>query len=204
MKRIQLDQDIRQFLVSKAQDIGEAPSEILRRELHLAPPADSVAVDDDVYAFLVSRMTSLNESASTILRRELHLTGDDAPSPNVPANPPVVPPVIPPVTPPVVPPAGPTVVSFHILPDTAGQSWNARADAVVANVGDTLRIFNDDGVAHRLHTPGVPFAHPQNDIPPGQSADFFLKTPFSPAGNGPLTDHDFGFTAQFWIEVRAV
>ena len=67
---------------------------------------------------------------------------------------------------------------------------------VVATVGDTLRIVNDDTVTHRLHTQnGRPFPHPANDIFPGDSADFVLETTYDPDAEGPLTDHDQGPTA---------
>jgi negative regulator of replication initiation len=176
MKRIQIDDDIQQFLVSHAVDLGESPSSILRRALNLAPPADTVEIEDDVYRFLVSRAISLEETASSILRRELHL---DAPHDG-----------------------GPTTIEFHIPAGTAGQPWNTREHPVVATVGDTLRIVNDDAVAHRPHTAGLPFPHPAADIAPGQSADFALQAAFDPAVNGPLTDHAFGPAAQFWIQVQ--
>lgn len=38
MKRIQIDEDIQKFLVSRAVDIGETASSILRRELALGSP----------------------------------------------------------------------------------------------------------------------------------------------------------------------
>ena len=179
MKRIQIDESIHQFLVSRAVDIGESASSILRRELHLAPPAGTIEVDDDVYAFLVSRMVAIGESASSILRRELHL--DAGPEPG----------------------HGAGIVEFRIPAGTSNRPWNTFESAVVANVGDTLRVVNDDAVPHRLHTRGIPFPHSAADIPPGQSADFLVAAPFSPGADGPLSDHLFGQGAQFWIEVRA-
>lgn len=74
---------------------------------------------------------------------------------------------------------------------------------VTAVVGDTLRISNDDSVAHRLHTSGRPFPHPANDIFPGQTADFVLLTTYDPDAEGPLVDHDQGPLSQFWIRVVA-
>ena len=184
MKRIQIDEDIHSFLVSKAVDIGESASSILRHELHLAPPAsDTVELDDDVYSFLVSRTVALGESASSILRRELHLAGHGNGGGNDPR-----------------PPA--SVVEFRIPAGTGNQSWNTREQAVIATVGDSLRIVNDDAVPHRLHTAGAPFPHPVNDIMPGQSADFLLATPFDPSVNGALSDHLFDPSAQFFIVVR--
>ena len=72
-------------------------------------------------------------------------------------------------------------------------------EAVVSN---TLRIFNDDSVPHRLHTAGIPFPHPNADIAPGQSAAFVLQAPFDATVSEPLHDHAGGPTAQFWILVR--
>jgi hypothetical protein len=176
MKTIQIDDGIQKFLVSHAVDIGETASSILRRELHLAPPVDTIEIEDDVYRFLVSKAVSLEEPSQSILRRELNLGKDHG--------------------------HGPSFTEFHIPAGTAGQSWNTREVPVVATVGDTLRIVNDDSVPHRLHTDGVPFPHPGSDILPGQSADFVLAYPFDPAKDGSLQDHDFGPTARFFIEVQ--
>ena len=74
---------------------------------------------------------------------------------------------------------------------------------VVATVGDTLRIVNDDTVTHRLHTSGSPFLHPTDDIQPGQAADDLLQQPFDPRPAAPLYDHSTGRTAEFWILVNA-
>ena len=183
MKTIQIDQDIYDYLVSKAIDIGEPVSRILRRELDLPnlPNKKEVDIEDDVYAYLVSKTVDLGESASDILRRELHLGG---------------------------PPHdehghGPHTVEFHIAAGTGANAWNTRPQAVIATVGDTLRIVNDDAIAHRLHTDGNPFPHPVNDIAPGQSQDFILQTAFDPGANQPLYDHNSGQSAAFWIIVRA-
>jgi hypothetical protein len=176
MKRIQIDDEIQHFLVSHAVDLGETASNILRRELHLAPPADTIEIEDDVYRFLVSKAVSLGESASSILRRELGLGVNHEHAPRI--------------------------VEFHIPAGTAGRAWNTREVAVDAMVGDTLRIVNNDSVPHRLHTTGAPFPHPDNDILPEQSMDFVLTAPFDPAADGPLHDHGFGTDAQFWIHVQ--
>ena len=45
-------------------------------------------------------------------------------------------------------------------------------------VGQTLRIYNDDNVSHRLHTNGVPFQHPSADTAPGTFSDFELHNVF--------------------------
>jgi negative regulator of replication initiation len=178
MKTIKIDRDVYNYLMSKAASAGESPSLILRRELHLPQPTETIEVDDDTYNYLVSKTANFGESASDILRRELNL--DEEPH------------------------DGPTgAIVFHIPAGTGAQPWNTRESAIAATVGDTLRIVNDDSVAHRLHTNGNPFPHPSSDIPPGQAADFVLQTQFdSSATSQPLYDHNAGPNAQFWINVR--
>lgn len=182
MKRIQIDDDIQHFLLANAVDLGESPSSILRRALRLEPPADTVEIEDDVYRFLVSRAASLAESPSSILRRELALA-PPGPGPG--------------------PAPAPAVVEFHIARGTGNRPWNAVDAPVTARVGDTLRLFNDDSVPHRLHTPGTPFPHPAADIPPGGVADFLLLTAFDPAVDGALHDHTIGAGAPFFLRVTA-
>jgi hypothetical protein len=97
--------------------------------------------------------------------------------------------------------AQPGIVTFHIPAGTGSGSWNTAATTVVAAVGDTLRVVNDDTVAHRPHTMGSPFPHPTLDIAPGQSADYLLQTTYD-TSSGPLSDHDHA-GAQFWIRVHA-
>jgi predicted CopG family antitoxin len=73
MKSVQIDEDVFEFLQSKAQP-GESMSDVLRRELQIR----TVEIDDDLFAYLLSRMLRIGESASDILRRELHIApGDD-------------------------------------------------------------------------------------------------------------------------------
>ena len=181
MKTIQIDQDLYNYLVSKAESPGEPPAQTLRRELHVAPPLVSLDIDDEVYAFLLSKTTTVGEPASAIIRRELGIDGE-GPGPE---------------------PGGPTIVTFRIPAGTGASAWNTQDAPVVATVGDTLRIVNDDGVAHGLHTNGVPFPHPATDIPPGASRDFVLQFAFNEQGViQSLYDHDFGQPAQFWIQVR--
>jgi predicted CopG family antitoxin len=172
MKSVQIDEDVFEFLQSKAQP-GESMSDVLRRELQLR----TVEIDDDLFAYLLSRMLRIGESASDILRRELHIApGEDH---------------------------GPAVVPFHIAAGTEAQAWNSPDDPVTAIVGDTLQIFNDDSVPHRLHTDGAPFAHPASDIQPGTSADYVLTAPFSSEAGHTLYDHDHGVGATFWLTVVA-
>lgn len=173
MKTIQIDRSIHDFLVSKATAPDEALASILRRELRVPEPEETVEIDDDSYDFLLSKAVSIGESPSAILRRELHLDEGGGPLP-------------------------PGIVIFHIPARTGTQAWNTAESAVRAKVGDTLRLVNDDAVPHRLHTSGAPFAHPANDLAPGESADFALATAFQ---GGALHDHDAGLNAQFFITV---
>ena len=179
MKTIQIDQDLYNYLVSKAESPGEPPAQTLRRELHVAPPLVSLDIDDELYAFLLSKTTTVGEPASTIIRRELGMDGE-GPEPEAP-----------------------TIVTFRIPAGTGASAWNTQQAPVVATVGDTLRVVNDDVVAHGLHTNGAPFPHPASDIAPGASRDFVLQSAFNDQGVlQPLYDHDFGQPAQFWIQVR--
>jgi len=102
---------------------------------------------------------------------------------------------------PASPGGGSGVVEFHIPAGTGGLAWNSAASIVIASVGDTLRIVNDDAMSHELHTNGAPFPHPTSDIAPGASADYVLQSPYEPVNSGALYDHRFGPPSQFWIRV---
>jgi negative regulator of replication initiation len=177
VKTIQIDRDVFNYLTSKAVKVGESPSLILKRELQLSKESEAVEVDDETYNYLLSKTVNLGESTSEILRRELKLEGESHADPS-------------------------GLIVFHIPPGTGAQSWNTRDRIIVAAVGNTLRLVNDDSVPHRPHTNGVPFPHPGADILPGQTADFLLRMPFDAATSGPLQDHDAGPSAQFWITVQ--
>jgi len=95
------------------------------------------------------------------------------------------------------------VIEFHIPAGTGSNPWNTRDTAVKGVVGQTLRIYNDDNVPHRLHTSGAPFLHAANDTLPSTFSDVVLAQPFNldtPAG---VYDHNFGQIARFWISVQA-
>jgi hypothetical protein len=174
VKSIQIEQDIYDQVMAMA-SAGEPPAQVLRRALHAPQPLVSLDIDDDLYAWLSTRAVSIGESASSIIRRELQ-----EPRPGT----------------------GPRTVEFHIPAGTGAGPWNTQANPVVATVGDTLRIFNDDTVPHRPHTDNGPFPHPATDIPPGVSADFLLTKAFGGPGGASLYDHDFGAAARFWIVVH--
>ena len=195
MKTIQIDRDVYDYLLSKASGQAEAISQTLRRELHLPEPQASLDIDDDLYSYLASKATTIGESATQILRRELHL--DSQPEPEPAPGPGPGP------APGPAPAPGPRVVEFHIAAGTGANAWNTREQMLTARVGDTLRIINDDNAAHRLHTGGAPFPHPQTDVAPGATQDYLLQSAFDPGANPPLYDHDFGQAAAFWIKVTA-
>jgi hypothetical protein len=174
MASVQVDLEVYNYLVAHGMGAGgETASSILRRVL-----MHTIDIDDDLFTYLSSLATSPGESIASILRRELDVQGE-------PDNPPA------------------TRIEFHIAAGTGAGPWNTADHPVLGIVGQTLRIFNDDAVAHRPHTPGVPFSHAANDIAPGTSADFVLQAPYDPGANTQLYDHDFGPNAKFWISVRA-
>jgi SeqA protein N-terminal domain len=187
MKTIEVQQDVLDYLISKANTPGELPASILRRELEVPPPLTTLEVEDDIYAFIASKTEVVGESVSDILRREFHLTAGAPPAPSPPPPSPA-------------PAPAPATVEFH-LRRSGGSIWNDGSSMVMAKVGDTLRIVNDDTKAHRLHTTGRPFPHPASDILPGETADFVLRTTYNPSAEGPIPDHLEGTQAVLWIRV---
>lgn len=176
VKSIQVDRDIYDYLLAQGLGAGQSASAILRRAL-----VQTIEIDDDLYAYLLTLAVSIGESPSSILRRELKLD-EHHPDP--------------------VDPPPPTRIDFRIPAGTGPAAWNARERPVMGIVGQTLRIFNDDAVGHRLHTNGAPFPHGDTDIAPGGFSDFVLRAPFDLNPPQPLYDHNFGPPAQFWITVR--
>ena len=154
---------------------GQSPSDVLRSVL-----LHTIEIDDELHAYLMSLASTPGETANTILRRELDIEEG-------PAQPPAQPPAL---------------IEFHIAAGTGSNPWNTRDTAVMGIVGQTLRIHNDDTVPHRLHTPGVPFAHAANDTAPGTFSDFVLMQPFN-LDTPAIYDHNYGPSARFWIGVQA-
>lgn len=93
------------------------------------------------------------------------------------------------------------LVVFRIAAGTGASDWNTAATTVTARVGDTLRIVNDDTMAHRVHTDGSPFPHQQEDIPPGGSAEFVLESAYDSGVQPTLYCHVHGTSSQFWLDV---
>jgi predicted CopG family antitoxin len=173
MKSIQIDRDIYNYLVANGLGGAETASAIIRRKL-----SHTIEIDDDLYEELLRLAENIGESASSILRRELGIQDG-----------------------PVEPPQpAPTRIEFRMRAGTGSSAWNNQAETVVGVVGQTLRVYNDDTVPHRLHTNGVPFPHAATDIAPNSFQDFMLQAP-SPAANL-IYDHNFGQNARFWLEVK--
>ncbi len=192
MKTIQVDKEIVDQLLSRAASPGETAGQILRRELRLPQPQVALDIDDDTYAFIIAKTRAIGESASDILRRELNFLTTH---PHDPDEPPIN------SDPHAPPEAGPETLLFTISAGTGSRAWNSRDTTLVARKGDTLRIFNEDSVAHRLHTSNRPFPHASNEMIPGESSDFLLLTTFDPVQEGPLYDHNHGQQAHFWLRV---
>ena len=137
----------------------------------------TIEIDDELYAYLMSLASAPGDTPNSILRRELDV-GES------PAQP-------------------PAVIEFHIPAGTGSNPWNTRDTAVKGVVGQTLRIHNDDNVAHRLHTSGAPFPHAANDTLPGTFSDVVLTQPYGLDTVPGIYDHNFGQVARFWIGVQA-
>ena len=93
------------------------------------------------------------------------------------------------------------IVEFHIKEGTGAQSWNTQDTPILGQVGDTIRIINDDIVKHQLHTFGAPCPH-GDSIAPHASEDCVATEPYSATESGPLYDHGFGSKAKVWMEIQ--
>ncbi len=94
------------------------------------------------------------------------------------------------------------MVEFRIPPATGSGPWNRFDAPVVVSVGQTLRIHNDDSMAHTVHSDGAPFRH-GGSIPPGGYADHRIVEPLTPIEGAPANyDHDAGPRAPFWVVSR--
>ncbi len=96
-----------------------------------------------------------------------------------------------------------TLVEFHIPPGTQNEAWNTQEETLVAYVGQTLLLINDDDTRHTLHSFGVPMPH-GDSIEPGESAQYLLAEPYDRGDETPqLWDHEAGEPAYFWLRVLA-
>jgi negative regulator of replication initiation len=178
MKSIQVDGDVYAYFESHGMSAGHSASDVLRQALF-----HEIDLDDDVFANLMSLASGPDDTINAILRRALGIQAS-------PSNPP-------PVT-------SPARIDFHIPAGTGARPWNTRDTAVKGIVGQTLRIYNDDSVAHEPHTNGQPFPHPASAIAPGVFADFVLSSPYDLDTPAPgIYDHAQGAAARFWISVIA-
>lgn len=96
-------------------------------------------------------------------------------------------------------------VVFRIPAGTGTSPWNSSTSPVLAFVGQTVRICNNDSRGHRLHTGGNPCPHQGNTMMNGQFYDCSIN---STAGANATTgivggtyDHDIGTNAAFYVRV---
>lgn len=92
-------------------------------------------------------------------------------------------------------------VEFLIKVGTQNSDWNTKEAIVNVQVGDTLKIVNQDSISHALHTDDAPFKHTKA-IKPNSSVNIKVLAPYSSEKSGPLRDHES--EASFWINSTAV
>lgn len=90
----------------------------------------------------------------------------------------------------------PEVVEFTIPDGVHSGDWNTPETAVVAEVGQVLRVTNGDIMSHGIETGGHPFADPNTTILPGETEDYLLTSTFD--GELACSVHP---TSAFWITV---
>jgi hypothetical protein len=67
----------------------------------------------------------------------------------------------------------PNVVVFRIPAGTGRGAWNTPDKPIIAKVGQTLEVHNDDSIQHWIHAGLFQFmTHPGSGINPGQSARY--------------------------------
>jgi len=92
----------------------------------------------------------------------------------------------------------PNLVEFRIRAGTGNGAWNTAASAVLVFPGQTLRIFNDDTIAHRLRTPGAPCPQQPANMAPNQSYDCVINSAHAATATDPY-DFNAGATAIFYV-----
>jgi hypothetical protein len=96
----------------------------------------------------------------------------------------------------------PNIVEFRIKAGTGSGGWNTQAEMINAKVGQTIRVFNDDTIVHRLHTSNnAPCAHGVN-IPVGGSRDCVVGRAFDSTNSNAVYDHIVGPSAKIWIKAQ--
>jgi hypothetical protein len=91
------------------------------------------------------------------------------------------------------------IVDFHIIKGTENKNWNTPETIVKVQVGQVLRIYNDDEIVHRLHTSGAPCNHGPS-IAPQAYWDCTISKTYSDKVNGELYEHNVGPSARFYLE----
>lgn len=91
------------------------------------------------------------------------------------------------------------IVEFHIPAGTGLKPWNTPDTEVKVRVGQTLRIFNDDTIVHRLHTnDDRPCEHQPASSRPGESYDCVIINTADPELDL-VYDHNSGGKGRFYI-----
>lgn len=96
-------------------------------------------------------------------------------------------------------PTSSDTVEFRVRAGTGGSPWNTSSTPIQTFVGQTLIVYNDDTINHRIHTNGSPFAHQPGDTAPNASTSFVILS----AHSGTATDtydHNAGTSANIYIE----
>ena len=96
----------------------------------------------------------------------------------------------------------PNIVEFRIKAGTGSGGWNSQSEMINAKIGQTIRVFNDDTVIHRLHTANnAPCPHGVN-IPVGGSRDCVVGKAFDSTNSNAVYDHIVGPSAKIWIKAQ--
>lgn len=91
------------------------------------------------------------------------------------------------------------IVEFHIPQGTRLNPWNTRDTVVNVRIGQTLRIFNDDTIVHRLHTnDDKPCEHQPASSKPGEFYDCVIINAADPDVDL-MYDHNSGGTGRFYV-----
>jgi hypothetical protein len=95
------------------------------------------------------------------------------------------------------PPNGdPNIVEFRIKAGTGQGPWNTQQTPIVAKVGQTIRLINDDSIQHQLHTNGRMCPH--GDLfGPGETYDCKVQG----INAGQLYDHNYERTGKVYFQI---
>lgn len=99
------------------------------------------------------------------------------------------------------PTATPIVITFSIASGVGTGSWNTSASPVLAFVGQTLRITNNDTVAHQMHTSNdVPCPHQPAKSATGEFYDCLIANEHLNIMAGDIYEHLVGSQSPFFIK----